>query len=125
MAGIATLGALLNDTYRNHVATAVAGLPAPVADAAGQNVVSGATVAERVGSPELANIVHSAFVQGMSLTLWASVVVALVGAVLVWRNLPDGRALADRTQEGAPDEQGAPESDHGASTDHVRDIERR
>ncbi len=125
VAGIATLGALLNDTYRNHVATAVAGLPAPVADAAGQNVVSGAIVAEHVGSPELANIVHSAFVQGMSMTLWASVVVALVGAVLVWRNLPDGRALADRTQQGAPDEQCAPESDHGASTDHVLDIERR
>lgn len=125
VAGIALLGALLNDVYRNHIADAGAGLPAPVADAVSQNVVSGATVAERIGSSDLANLVHSAFVQGMSATLWVSAAVAVVGAALVWRYLPDGRALAERTQEGASDDHGGPESEHAASPEPVRDIESR
>lgn len=81
-----------------------------------ENPATGLVVADRLHVPALAEDVRVAFLHGMSAALWVSVVVSLVGAVTVWRRLPDGRDLADRT--GVPTDTAAdgPESGHAHNT---------
>ncbi|PRZ43199.1 EmrB/QacA subfamily drug resistance transporter [Antricoccus suffuscus] len=90
--GIAGLGAVLNGVYRSHVQ--VAGLPATAAHAVRDNVASGVAAGQGIGSSALVDSVRSAFVSGMSATLWISCGVAILGAVLTLLFLPDGK---DRT----------------------------
>ena len=113
--GIAGLGALLGAVYG--ASLHLSGLPAEVADAVRDNVASGVAVAHRLGSAALASDVQAAFVAGMGAALWASAVVALLGAAVVWWRLPDGRGVTERAvPAGAPDDTGhAPESE-GASS---------
>lgn len=89
--GIAVLGALLNAVYRSELSDLSELSKAQVA-APGQNVTSGAAEAARSGSVSLARMVQSAFVGGLSATMWVSVGVCLGGAVVVWAALPDDRA---------------------------------
>jgi DHA2 family multidrug resistance protein-like MFS transporter len=84
--GIAVLGALLNDRYRDQVDTA--GLaPAQVA-AVRDSAQTGLQVADSTGAPDLAHSVASAFVSGMDRSLWASAGVAVLAAVLAAWLLP-------------------------------------
>ncbi|MEP6649038.1 MAG: DHA2 family efflux MFS transporter permease subunit [Lapillicoccus sp.] len=98
VAGIAILGALLNAAYRSALPT---GLPGELADALSRNVATGMAVAAQSGSASLEYAVRSAFVSGLTATMWISAVVGLLGAAMVWRYLPDSRVLA--AHDGGPD----------------------
>lgn len=100
VAGIAALGALLNAAYR---AGLPSGLPVALSDLLGRNVATGMAVAQQSGSASLQHAVRSAFVGGLTATMWVSAAICLLGAVMVWRFLPDGRTLAE---DGATAESG-------------------
>lgn len=91
VAGIAALGALLNAAYRAGLPT---GLPGELTDALARNVATGMAVAAQSGSSALEEAVRAAFVGGLTATMWVSAVVCLLGAAMVWRFLPDSRAVA-------------------------------
>jgi EmrB/QacA subfamily drug resistance transporter len=97
VAGIAVLGALLNAAYRSGLRT---GLPAELSDALGRNVATGMAVAVQSASPSLEYAVRSAFVGGLTATMWVSAAVCGLGAAMVWRRLPDGRVVAPH--DGGP-----------------------
>ncbi len=89
------LGALLNAVYRSCLPEAGQGGQSTAQVAAlAQNVTSGVAEAGRSGSASLAHVVQSAFVSGLSATMWVSVGVCFVGAVVVWTALPDDRAAS-------------------------------
>ncbi|MDN5765038.1 MAG: MFS transporter [Humibacillus sp.] len=93
--GIAVLGALLNAVYRSGLPEAgQGGLSQAQVAALGQNVTSGVAEAARSGATGLERIVQSAFVGGLSATLWVSAAVCLAGALIVWVALPDDRATS-------------------------------
>jgi len=91
LAGIAVLGALLNAAYRSGLP---AGLPGELSEALGRNVATGTVVAAQSGSASLEYAVQSAFVGGLTATMWVSAAICALGAAIVWRFLPDGRAVA-------------------------------
>ncbi|HEU4331636.1 MAG TPA: hypothetical protein VFR40_11005, partial [Lapillicoccus sp.] len=91
VAGIAALGALLNAAYRAGLPT---GLPGELTDALARNVATGMAAAAQSGSSALAEAVRTAFVGGLTATMWVSAVVCVLGATMVWRFLPDGRVVA-------------------------------
>ncbi|HWI33036.1 MAG TPA: MFS transporter [Lapillicoccus sp.] len=97
VAGIAVLGALLNAAYRSALP---GGLPAELSDALARNVATGMAVAAESGSTSLEYAVRSAFVSGLTATMWVSAAICVVGAGVVWRLLPDGRAVA--AHDGRP-----------------------
>ena len=97
--GIALLGSLLSDVFRDRLD--VTGLPARAADTAGDSVVAAHLVAQRTGSAELAASANSAYVHGMGVVLLVCAVAALVSALLAAAFLPGTRA-AGKTA-GTPD----------------------
>ncbi|MFB9236207.1 DHA2 family efflux MFS transporter permease subunit [Plantactinospora siamensis] len=95
--GVALLGSVLNTAYRDHLA--LPGAPGPVVAAVRESAPAGVLVASRLGDPALLIAVRSAFVSGMTATLWVCAAVALAGAALAALFLP-GRA--PRRPEPAP-----------------------
>ena len=107
--GIAVLGALLNHAYRAAVDTH--GLSGQAAEAVRESAQAGLQVAHQTGSGALAHSVSSAFVQGMDAALWASAVIAVLGAVVAWLLMPVARpaepesgAAVDDAQSGRAEE---------------------
>jgi len=94
--GAAVLGSVMNDAYRNGVP--VAGLPADVAAAVQSSVFAGLAVAERLGSPELAQAVRVAFADALGDALRIAGVIALLGAPIAVVLLP-GRVAATSADE--------------------------
>ena len=92
--GVALLGSLLAQGYSDRVA--VAGLPAPAAEAARDSIAGGLAVAARLGDPGLAASAQAAYLHGMTLVLLACVAIALVGAGLAAVFMPS------RTGQVAP-----------------------
>ncbi|MFF4251432.1 DHA2 family efflux MFS transporter permease subunit [Streptomyces sp. NPDC001663] len=84
--GIALLGSLLASTFRDRLD--VTGLPAKVADTAGDSVVAAHIVAEKAHSAQLAASANSAYVHGMGLVLLVCGAAALVSALLAAAFLP-------------------------------------
>jgi hypothetical protein len=106
--GIAVLGAVLNGAYRSRVGDLA--VPDHLRATVTDSPQAGITVAERLSDPALVHGVQTAFVQGMDATLWASAVVALVGALVMWWRLPGdvpsttpGEMTADAAQSGHAD----------------------
>ena len=54
----------------------------------------GMSVAAQSGSASLEYAVRSAFVGGLTSTMWVSAAICLLGAAMVARYLPDSRAVA-------------------------------
>ncbi|HEU4997733.1 MAG TPA: DHA2 family efflux MFS transporter permease subunit [Lapillicoccus sp.] len=100
VAGIAALGALLNAAYRSGLPS---GLPTAVSSAVEQNVASGMAVAAQSGSASLEYAVRSAFVGGLTATMWVSAVICLLGAAMVWRFLPDSRVVVAESADADVD----------------------
>jgi EmrB/QacA subfamily drug resistance transporter len=87
--GVALIGSLLTQVYQNRLETG--GLPEAAADVAGDSVVAGHLVADELGGPagaDLADSASTAFVDGMSLTLFVCAAMALATALLAARLLP-------------------------------------
>jgi hypothetical protein len=51
-------------------------------------------VAAESGSASLEDAVRSAFVSGLTATMWLSAAICLLGAAIVWRYLPNSGPLA-------------------------------
>ena len=94
--GVAILGSLLASQYRGDMDEAVAGLPHRAADLAGDSLGGGLAVAHKLGSPELVDAAHTAFVNGMHVAALAAAGVALLGAVVAAVVIPG------RERESAP-----------------------
>ncbi|MEU0334719.1 MFS transporter [Streptomyces sp. NPDC006193] len=109
--GIALLGSLLSSAFRDRLD--VAGLPAGLADAAGDSVVAAHVIAGRTGSARLAASADTAFVHGMGLVLLVCGAAALVSALLAAAFLP-GAAPAGRDE---PDEPSTKEQMAASGTD--------
>jgi EmrB/QacA subfamily drug resistance transporter len=107
--GIAGLGAVLNGIYRSRVD--VTGVSAEVAARARESVSGGVLAASESGSVDLLISARSAFVVGMDATLWASVAVALLGAVLVLLRMPAAPTASARAAGKGGDDR---ESEHGS-----------
>ncbi|MEU1517396.1 MFS transporter [Streptomyces sp. NPDC005811] len=103
--GIALLGSLLSDAFRDRLD--VTGLPAGAAGTARDSVVAAHIVAEKAGSAHLAASANSAYVHGMTLALLVCGIAALVSALLAAGFLP-GTTTARRT--------GSPQADVAAHT---------
>ncbi len=92
--GVAVLGTVLNTGYRGEVD--LAGLPAPVADAARGSASAALAVAEQLRLPELAESARAAFLHGMASTLWTCAAIAGLGGVLALVFLPGRSAKAEQ-----------------------------
>ncbi|MBB5938236.1 MFS transporter [Streptomyces zagrosensis] len=97
--GVALLGSLLADAYRDRLRTD--GLPHAAADKAGDSVVAAHQVADAMKDPQLAESANSAYVHGMNLVLTVCGATALAAAVLIAFFLPDHR-VPRPAPEGAP-----------------------
>ena len=85
--GVALLGSLLAQGYTDRVA--VAGLPAPVAEAARNSIAGGLAVAAQLGNAALAAGAQAAYLHGMTLVLLTCVAIALLGARLAAAFMPN------------------------------------
>ncbi|MFG2354057.1 MFS transporter [Streptomyces sp. NPDC048521] len=95
--GIALLGSLLSSTFRDRLD--VTGLPARLADTAGDSVVAAHLVAQKAGSAHLAASANSAYVHGMGLVLLVCAIASLVSALLAAVFLPGTTAARDETRD--------------------------
>jgi EmrB/QacA subfamily drug resistance transporter len=87
--GVAVLGSVLSSAYGDRMDSKVAALPEPAAEAASDNLLGAAKVAEQVGGPvgtQLVDAAERAFVHGMDVTTLVAAGVAFAGALvaLVW-----------------------------------------
>ncbi|MEU8030845.1 MFS transporter [Streptomyces sp. NPDC049099] len=98
--GIALLGSLLADTFRDRLD--VTGLPAKAADTAGDSVVAARLIAEKAHSAHLAASANGAYVHGMTVVLLVCGAAALVSALLAAAFLP-GTTAAGPAEAAAPD----------------------
>jgi hypothetical protein len=88
--GIAILGTILNDGYRNGLGTAA---KAPVSD----SVSAGVAAARARGDDKLLHTAQTAFVHGMNATLWTCTGICAVSAVLAVFLLPRRRPAERNT----------------------------
>ncbi|HEX6421986.1 MAG TPA: MFS transporter [Acidimicrobiales bacterium] len=84
--GIAVLGSVLNNGYRDGVAAHTAQLPPEVAGRAQDSLAFVVTAAERFGAPgqELLAAARASFVDGLSATMTVAAVVMAAGALVVF-----------------------------------------
>jgi EmrB/QacA subfamily drug resistance transporter len=93
--GVAVSGSIFATVYAPRIAEFLLplGVDEEVADIAGESVGAAFAVAEQAGSPEAADAIRqfasSAFMDGFQAACTTVSVVALLGAVLAWRFLPD------------------------------------
>ena len=93
--GVAVSGSIFATVYAPRIAEFLLplGVSEEVADIAGESVGAAYAVAEQADSPEAADAIRqfasSAFMDGFQAACTTVSVVALVGAVLAWRFLPD------------------------------------
>ncbi|MER7101146.1 MFS transporter [Streptomyces humidus] len=101
--GVALLGSLLAGAFRDRLD--VTGLPAGVADTAGDSVVAAHVIADRAHADSLAASANAAYVHGMGLVLLVCGIAALVSALLAAAFLPGtrpGRAADADAEEAGP-----------------------
>ncbi|WP_213454956.1 MFS transporter [Rhizomonospora bruguierae] len=93
--GIAVLGSVVAGVYRDRVAEAVAGLPAPARVPATESIAGAYGVAERLGpaGAPLIGAANDAFVVAMHWAAASGATVALLGVLVVLRWMP-GRSAA-------------------------------
>jgi EmrB/QacA subfamily drug resistance transporter len=102
--GVAVLGSLLSSGYRGGMEDAVAGLPAPAADAAQESLAGGAAVAARAGGDtgrQLLSVAQDAFIGGMHTAAILAAGIAVAGSLvaLLWLPAREARAEAEETRE--------------------------
>lgn len=106
--GVAILGAIFNANYRGSLE--LPGLPPETVDAARDSAPAGVEVARQLGSAELLTTVRTAFMDGMSVMLWAMCGIAIAGLLLTVVMLPPrvlATAKTDSTEGDASSDQDA------------------
>ncbi|MEU7617387.1 MFS transporter [Micromonospora rifamycinica] len=94
--GVAVLGSVLSAVYRQDIAPAVDGLPAPARDAATESVSGAYAAAAQLGpaAPRLITAANDAFISAMHWAAAISTVVAALGILIVLRWMPGKPATA-------------------------------
>lgn len=112
--GVAVLGSILAQAYRNQLAPALTALPAAARSAATSSLAATQAAADRLwhGRKTLLTAADQAFVHAMRVTTVVSITIAVCGAVLIACWMP-GR----RKASGAAD-QPAPTADEPAAHQH-------
>jgi Na+/melibiose symporter-like transporter len=108
--GVAVLGSILAQAYRNELAPHLGALPAPARNAATSSITASQAVAARLGPAgrDLAAFADTSFVHAMHLTTLISAAITLLGALIVIRWMPGrARAGAPRQATGIAIGQGA------------------
>jgi hypothetical protein len=102
--GVAILGSVLASGYRGGMEDAVAGMPAPAADAARESLAGGLAVASQAGGEtgqRVLTAAQDAFLSGMHTAAVVAAIVALAGSVIALVLLP-ARAAEDVAEAEAP-----------------------
>jgi EmrB/QacA subfamily drug resistance transporter len=89
--GVAIIGSILNTAYTRNMHDATAALPPQAAEPAGNSVGAALVVASRIGGQAgeaLAAAGRAAFTDAMNIAAFVAAAIALVGTVIVARNLP-------------------------------------
>jgi DHA2 family multidrug resistance protein-like MFS transporter len=84
--GMAVLGTVISDAYRNQLH--LPGAPAVAASAVRSSIGAGVQVAHALGSASLLSMVRDAYVHGLDIMLWACAGIALASALLALAFLP-------------------------------------
>jgi MFS transporter, DHA2 family, multidrug resistance protein len=105
--GAAILGSVLSSVYQAQLH--LAGLPSAVANVVKESLFGGVAVAMKLGSTPLLTSVHTAFVQGMDISLVVAAGIAAAGFVLTLAFLP-GR-VPSKAERAEPVEASPPNSD--------------
>jgi MFS family permease len=94
--GVAVLGSILAQSYRNHLGPALSALPSAARGPAGQSIAATQAVAQHLGAAgrQLLGPADSAFTDAMHLTTVVGALIALAGAFVVLRWMPGSRAPA-------------------------------
>ncbi|MDZ5444485.1 MFS transporter [Micromonospora sp. 4G57] len=97
--GVAVLGSVLSAVYREDIASALAGLPAPARDAADESISGAYAAAAQLGpaAPKLIASANDSFVAAMHWAAGLSAVVAALGILIALRWMP-GRPAAGPTE---------------------------
>jgi EmrB/QacA subfamily drug resistance transporter len=111
--GIAVLGSVLNNGYRNDVAPATAHLPAPAAAAVNDSIAAATQVAARAGThgPALVEQAQQAFVNGLSTALLVAACVLFAAGAIVALVAPPREEI--QRAEVTPQRPGVPARRHG------------
>ena len=91
--GAAILGSVLNSSYRG--ALDLGGLPAQAATAVEDSVAAGVAIANQLGSSDLLETVHAAFIHGMDVAYLVCAAAAVAGAVLALAFMPRSEAAGE------------------------------
>jgi hypothetical protein len=89
--GVAVIGSAINTVYRDRVVDAVAGLPAPAADAAGDSVGAAVAIGGQLGGPAgdtLATVARAGFTDALGVAAVVAASVAVLTAAFVYRAMP-------------------------------------
>jgi EmrB/QacA subfamily drug resistance transporter len=89
--GVAVIGSAINTVYRDRVVDAVAGLPAPAADAAGDSVGAAVAIAGQLGGAAgdaLAAASRAGFTDALGIAAVVAASVAVLTAAFVYRAMP-------------------------------------
>jgi hypothetical protein len=111
--GVAVLGTVINDAYRNQLH--LAGAPAAAASAVRSSIGAGVRVAHALGSASLLSVVRDAYVHGLDIMLWACAGIALASALLALAFLP--------RRAGAPVQAPVPAAGVAAAVDQAQQAE--
>jgi len=90
--GIAVIGSVVNSIYRSNIGSSLAQLPAELQSLATDNIAKALAISgsldPQVGN-EVRTAVQQAFIDGMHVALRLSALVVTLGAVVMYRRLPD------------------------------------
>jgi len=111
--GVAVLGTVISDAYRNQLH--LAGAPAAAATAVRSSIGAGVQVAHALGSASLLSMVRDAYVHGLDIMLWACAGIALASALLALAFLP--------RRAGAPVQAPVPAAGVAAAVDQAQQAE--
>ena len=106
--GVAVIGSVASSAYTSKVSAATEGLPHVAAHAANDSVGGAAAVAAHLpagAADALSAAAHGAFTDAIGVALLVGSGVALAGAALVKRHLPDARRSAERPSRRRDEQQ--------------------
>jgi EmrB/QacA subfamily drug resistance transporter len=88
--GVAVIGSAINTVYRDRIAAAVTGLPAPAADAAGDSVGAAVAIAGQMGGAgdPLAAAARAGFADALGVAAVVAASVVVLTAIFVFRAMP-------------------------------------